>query len=138
MKVVLVSPHIKIYGNPHYFIFPHTGIGYIAAALKASEYEVKIVDLNFDKITDLLEVIKSEEVLFVGFSIFSKDVFFYNRLAKMVKKINPNIPIIVGGPHANVFPERTLIDFDSIDFLIYGESERTIKKLYDVLKMALL
>ena len=134
MKIILISPRSIVYGNPFYFAYPNIGIGYIAAVLKEAGYEIEIIDLNFDKISNLIQSLKNNEVLFIGFSIFIIDVVFYDRLAKIIKRDHPDLPIIVGGPHPNSLPFDTLKDFDFYDFVVYGEGEITIVKLAEILK----
>ncbi len=64
---------------------------------------------------------------FIGFKLWTGDGFEDSvRIAKAVKKYFPDLPILAGGPHVDVFhrliPERT----DVFDFLVYGEGEKTV------------
>jgi len=45
--------------------------------------------------------------------------------AAIVKSINPNIPVLVGGAHASAFPEWILRDV-SVDYVVKGEGEITL------------
>ena len=50
------------------------------------------------------------------------------KTAKIVKEINPNIKIILGGPHVIIYPTET-IGIKEVDFVILGEAETVIKPL---------
>lgn len=52
--------------------------------------------------------------------------------ADIVKNINPQIPIIMGGTHVNGLPEDALFD-SPIDFVILGQADMTFPELLDVL-----
>ena len=52
------------------------------------------------------------------------------KTAKIVKEINPNIKIILGGPHVIIYPTET-IGIKEVDFVILGEAETVIKPLLD-------
>lgn len=55
------------------------------------------------------------------------------KIAKDIKKYNPEIPIAMGGLHPSALPERTLNEED-IDFVIQGEGPYTIEGLINFLK----
>lgn len=52
------------------------------------------------------------------------------KVAKIAKEVNPNIKIVLGGPHVIIYPEET-INFPEVDFLVLGEEEKVFKLLLD-------
>ncbi|MDP2860282.1 MAG: radical SAM protein, partial [bacterium] len=64
------------------------------------------------------------------FTAFDRDV---HSLAALVKKINPEIKVIVGGAHASSFPELVIKD-KNIDIVVIGEGEITFGEIVRALK----
>ena len=50
------------------------------------------------------------------------------KIAKLIKKYNANIPIVLGGVHPSLLPEQTLQN-ELVDIVVVGEGERTIQDL---------
>jgi len=50
------------------------------------------------------------------------------KIAKIVKKINKNCYVVLGGPHPTALPEKSISD-ENIDFLVLKEGEITLKEL---------
>lgn len=50
------------------------------------------------------------------------------RLAKLVRKINPGIPLVWGGTHPSMMAEQTL-ESELVDFVVKGEGEQTLLEL---------
>jgi len=55
------------------------------------------------------------------------DVF---KTAEIIKKVDQNIKIVLGGPHVNIYPTETMNN-KNIDFLVLGEGEAPFKELLD-------
>ena len=51
-------------------------------------------------------------------------------LADIIKSMNPNVPIIMGGVHAHALPEDVLRDSPT-DYCVYGQADDTIVELVD-------
>ncbi len=117
--VALVLPPMKFFNT----VFP-MGLGYLAAVLKLNNYKVKVLDFSKKKYSPLdaaKEVVKVNPQ-FVG---FTSHTFTYNVVKEMIreiKKSNPRIKIIVGGPHASALPRESLEDLKA-DIVVIGEGE---------------
>jgi radical SAM superfamily enzyme YgiQ (UPF0313 family) len=48
----------------------------------------------------------------------------------IIKSINKNIRVVLGGPHVHLFPDET-INLKNVDFLVLGEGEVVFKDLLD-------
>ncbi len=55
------------------------------------------------------------------------------RLAKLARKINPEIPLVWGGTHPSMCAEQTL-ESELVDFMVKGEGEQTLLELVHVLQ----
>lgn len=112
---------------------PPLGILSIAGYLeKKSDIEVEILDtqveeLNLSQIKERIKVAKPDAVGITTMTFTLLDVL---NVAKVVKEIDPEIKVILGGPHPHIFPEETIF-FPEIDFLVIGEGEETTKELLE-------
>jgi len=115
------------------------GLEYISAVLKSANIKTRLIYKNF---SDFYAFDSSRE----SYEYFSKEVaseivkqqpdvlalslltdtFKVNMtIAEEVKKLNPEINVIVGGVHATLLPELTL-SYPQVDALCIGEGEFTI------------
>ena len=131
MNTLLINPGtIRIRGLERENSFP-LGLGYIAAVLDAS-HKVKVIDVRAEKLGDdsLREAISKIAPRIVG--ITSMTIAFSRaiEIAQMVKQINNDTVVVVGGAHSNVWPDYPL-KYDCFDISVYGEGERTAIELWD-------
>ena len=113
---------------------PPLGLAYIAAVLEKNGYVVKIIDISAEGLspTELEARIRQEHPKLVGVSFMTPQIGEALRVTALVKKINPRIATIVGGPHVTALPAETLVE-ESIDFVVIGEGETTFLELTDKL-----
>lgn len=79
---------------------------------------------------DILNIIKSERIDFIGFKLFVGDGFRGSiSIAKKIKRRYPNLKIFAGGPTVDICCEHIYREFDGFDALAYGEGEETIVML---------
>ena len=128
MNVLLINPNHNNSKNN----FPW-GVLSVASYLKHQNKNVKILDLsNYpdDHIGKLEEDTDWANV--VGIGAFSSDVPAVKNLVDTIKLKYPSMPIICGGPHVVLEP-KTTCEYNNIDFICYGEGERTFDLLIDEL-----
>ncbi len=70
------------------------------------------------------DILKNKPEL-IGFSTWCITYPASLLIAKEIKKINPEIPIIFGGPQASVLAKETLENFPFIDFILTGEADNS-------------
>lgn len=122
------------------------GLGYLAAVAESLGIEVKVLDClmrgwgHEEDVSDQLirvglsdrEIegqIRDFEPDMVGINCqFSRQYRIYHSLLTTVKKVNPEIITIAGGPHTTVCPEEVLGD-RYCDFIILGEAEKAFREL---------
>lgn len=138
MHIVLVNaPPYKIqesyYDTPPY---PRTGLAYLAGSLRAAGIGVSVVDCKYERLNHVqaLEKICDMRADLVGFTAFSNEVIQAAALARDLKNCHPEVYTVIGGVHATILPEQTLLEFPQFDFVIMGEGERAIVELVRALK----
>jgi anaerobic magnesium-protoporphyrin IX monomethyl ester cyclase len=140
MKVLLINPpNFKHIGsvlpdeveNERGFN-PPLGLLYLAGYLQreSPQVEIMIIDslaeaLNYDQIKKKIEDF-SPDIL--GVTVMSFTLLDSLEIAKATKQINPNIKVVFGGPHVNIYSRETL-DLGMIDFIVLGEGERIFNTL---------
>lgn len=113
--------------------YPPLGLMYIASYLhKYSHHTVFILDtlaerLNYEAISD---EIKNHNPDIVGISVTSFTLVDAYKIANIVKQVNSEIIVIMGGPHLTIYPEETL-SLPCVDIVVIGEGEVASKELLD-------
>ncbi|MGL4999326.1 MAG: B12-binding domain-containing radical SAM protein [Cetobacterium sp.] len=120
-KIVLVGINSQ-------FIHTNLAIRYLKSYVeKYSELKLEIYESNINNqlqsiITDLFNL-KADHYIFSTY-IWNKEYVF--RIIKELKKIRPNITISLGGPEVSYNTEESLIENDSIDYILVGEGEKVL------------
>lgn len=110
--------------------FEQIGLGYIASILKQHGHEVFLFDAHSRELEESKIIEKIWEcdphILCLSPTYLSWDGTI--KILKAVKKLNPKIQTILGGPHVSFEPvlSQALRRFDCIDYIIRGEGERSI------------
>ena len=119
-KILLIYPH---YSYPRKN--PPMGLAYIAGYLEQRKIPVKILDFNVlsDANQQMEKMIAAQEVLYVGISFMTSQFDSAKNIAKTIKALDKNLPVIIGGPHASSIPEQTLEEMPGVDIVCMGEGE---------------
>lgn len=126
LRVALVSPKWNQLVNS----YPPLGLGYLAAVLEAAGHSVAIYDLGLDPATPLeLEVARIAAYApdLIGFTAMTNNYHSAEQAIALLKQ-RTSCPIVVGGPHATLFPEEVVQD-PHVDYVISGEGEETLSEL---------
>jgi radical SAM superfamily enzyme YgiQ (UPF0313 family) len=78
------------------------------------------------------EVITKQKPQLLGFSCSTVKFDSTLRIAKIARKIDPQLPVVLGGGHPTVLPEQSLKQ-GLVDFVVRGEGEITFAELADAL-----
>lgn len=101
----------------------------ISSLLIASNYNVKIFDERFSDNLEESIISSLPDSLCVGISAFTgNQITGALKISRLIKKKNPDIPVVWGGWHPSIFPEQTAMDPD-VDIVVYGQGERTFIEL---------
>lgn len=140
-RVIFIHPHISMelqYGTRYRWagaVLPPLGILYIAAVLERAGHEVRVVDANARNmgIAEVVEQVKAFDPHVVGLTGTTLSFESNARIADAIKAWNPNLPIVMGGVHAQGAPE-TCLEVASIDYVIPGEGEYVMLEFVECLE----
>ncbi|MCX6113243.1 MAG: cobalamin-dependent protein, partial [Proteobacteria bacterium] len=133
MKILLINPpmHNIIKSNVPSIVdeesgyYPPLGLMYVAAcAEKNTDSKIEILDtiverMSYDQIGQEIERKKPDVVGIQALTFTLIDAIL---TAKMVKEIDDEIKVVMGGPHVNIYPYET-ISLEEVDYLVLGEGE---------------
>ena len=116
---------------------PPLGIMYVSSVLKRDctfPVDTRLINVEFnisdeDQFTAILDEYKPH---IVGLSAVTAEFPTAKKLARAVKNADDRIIVLLGGPHATVFPE-SIADAPGIDIAVVGEAERTVVELVECL-----
>lgn len=114
--------------------FPYSLMA-LVPKLKLAGYDVKLVDGRFFKsIEESLFGTVWSNVLFVGVtSMTGHQLNGVLALSKIVKGIDKDIPVVLGGWHASILPMESVAD-GNIDVAVFGQGEDTVVELADAFR----
>ncbi|MEP0848332.1 MAG: B12-binding domain-containing radical SAM protein [Phycisphaerae bacterium] len=130
-------------------LFP-LGLGYIASVLERAGYEVDLVDCaseGYDTLIDIgkgrlvygltpeqvrrrIEAFRPDAIgLSCLFSTLEKRMLM---IAGVAKEVDPEIPVVCGGPHVSAFYQRLMCD-PRVDYCVIGEGEHAVVQLFEAM-----
>lgn len=109
--------------------FPPLGLLYIGAVLEQEGHNVEILDYYMENVSreKLENILMSSDA--VGMTVYTDDFKFSKDISRMIKDLDSDIPLIIGGPHCTFFQERSLRDNPLADISVIGEGEHVILDL---------
>lgn len=122
MKVIASTLNAK-------YIHTNIAIRYLKAYaqpdfdVELAEYTIKDPVMNI--VTDLVR--KKPDV--IGFSCYIWNIEETIKVIKMIKKIDPSIHIVVGGPEVTYDVADWMNNIQEFDYIVIGEGEETFKQL---------
>ena len=127
MRVLLINPFYPISETPS----PPLGLAFLAAALEAAGVEVKILDLVvYPYSRRILEsLLKDFKPQMVGITAVTMTFDNAIKVIKDVKRIDPPILTVMGGPHVTFCAQDTLKGYPELDIIVLGEGEKTVVEL---------
>lgn len=127
MRFLLINPYCPISEGPT----PPLGVAFLAAALERADIEVRVLDLVVTPYSEerLAEILADFQPEIVG--IASVTMTFQDAVQVVcdIKRINPAVLTVMGGPHVSFCAEQTLGQYDELDLIVVGEGEETIVEL---------
>ncbi|MCP4003423.1 MAG: radical SAM protein [bacterium] len=114
---------------------PPLGVLMLAGYLeKHSVHPVEIIDAQPYEYTyeQLREILRTKRFDVVGITAMTFTLVDVILTCKLVRQVNPEAKIVLGGPHVHLYPNET-IRRPEVDFLVQGEGEIAFKDLLDKL-----
>lgn len=111
-------------------IRPHLGIGYLAEAMVNGGIKYDVLDMTLRHNTKkLVNKINDFSPDLIGMPLISRQYQENYQLISLIKKLYPNIGLVVGGPHVTILKEKVLNDCPAIDYGVTFEGELPLIKL---------
>ena len=128
-KIALINP-----AQPTEYSQPPLNLALIAALAEREGYQVTMVDANALKLKpdEIAAMVANMEV--VGLTAMTPTINSAIEISRHLKKIRPDLPVILGGTHATLLPEETMTAAPEIDVLVEGEGDETIIELLKALE----
>ena len=122
MTVLLINPIVSEKYHLGTSIFP-LGLGYIATALEKSNFTVEVLDIfinqyNRNEVISKLENIVPKSIC-VGITGMISGFNYIKWLSTEIKKVDPNVKVVLGGPITNYRPDMILTNTD-VDICCIG------------------
>ncbi|MFH1691100.1 MAG: radical SAM protein [Candidatus Omnitrophota bacterium] len=147
MDILLFNPYYTQLKKFYSFYSPAPPISlmYLAGYLKKHGLSSKIYELGIFEIekakqfnnsirfglsdAEIVTILEKEKPRIVGitsmYSIFYRDAL---EIAKLIKKVSPEIKVVLGGNHASSYWKHVLKN-QAVDFVVIGEGEETFLEL---------
>jgi len=125
MKILLINPPRNKVHTLNYGYTFSPALACLSAMLKENGYWPKVLDL-FDNHNwrEIREVLAKEKPDLVGITCLTNTRMNSFKLASISKKINPNVTVIIGGPHPTVMYQQVLENYP-VDIVVIGEGDLT-------------
>ena len=141
VRVVLIHPplqNVVSAATPEYVDenrghTPPMGLLYIKSALEHSRHDSVFLDANLEgwdhEETTRQALLHNPDLVGLQAMTFTlPDAYL---VAKAIKCINPEVKVLIGGPHPTIYPKETA-GLDAVDFALAGEGETAFPAFLDV------
>jgi len=109
------------------------GLILLAAVLESKGYPVNLIDANLLNLkpSDIVPLLRDTDIL--GLTAMTPTVSRAIDIAREVKSASPDLPVVMGGPHATLLPAETMAVAQEVDIIIRGEGEESFVNLLSAL-----
>ena len=110
---------------------PPLGLMYLASYLRRrGDLDIKIVDMEPAKISyeTIGKEIQEYRPSWLGINSLTFASDGLHRVAATAKAVQPNLPVVVGGPHPSAYTSQVMLD-PNVDYCVIGEGELTVDGL---------
>ncbi|WP_223595105.1 B12-binding domain-containing radical SAM protein [Neobacillus bataviensis] len=122
MKVICSTLNAK-------YIHTNLAIRYLKA-FASPEYDIQIKEYTIkDPIMNIVSDLYQQKPSVIGFSCYIWNIEETLKVVNMIKKIDPSITIVLGGPEVTYDTIHWMENYPEIDFIVIGEGEQTFKQL---------
>ncbi|HHD2751448.1 TPA: B12-binding domain-containing radical SAM protein [Clostridium perfringens] len=121
MKILLTAINSK-------YIHSNLAVRYLKAFTKDLDFQGDIKEFSInDRVENILEGIIEEKPDVVAFSCYIWNMEFVNRLAELIKLVDPKIEILYGGPEVS-YEGKEFLENHPGEYVIVGEGEKTFRE----------
>ncbi|MBM7654192.1 B12-binding domain-containing radical SAM protein [Neobacillus cucumis] len=122
MKVICSTLNAK-------FIHTNLAIRYLKA-YAAPEFNIKLKEYTIkDPVLNIVSDLYQAKPDVIGFSCYIWNIEETLKVVNMLKKVDPSILIVLGGPEVTYDTAEWMENNKDVDFIVIGEGEQTFKQL---------
>lgn len=131
-NVLLINP-VENNLLKRYEMYPSGALVLIGTMLHNLGHNIKIIHMLADKIgpIELKNIISTFEPDIAGITINTFQTKSAKEISKIIKEVNKNILVVVGGPHPSALRLRIFDDFPYVDVVVVGEGEHTFLEIVE-------
>ena len=110
--------------------FTHSAIGlrYLYANMHSLQKDTQILEFSInDALQSVAEKLLMDSPDIIGIGVYIWNVSEVAELIHIIKKVSPNVKIVLGGPEVSYMPFR--VDLDDADYIIQGEGDLAFYEL---------
>ena len=112
----------------------HLGVAYLRAALsKESISTAQYLNEYSGNITAIATDILKHRPRIVGFTVYDANFLLALSLTRAIKKLQPDVKVLFGGPTATFGAARILEHHSEVDVCVTGEAEETGARIFSTL-----
>ena len=141
MKIVLIHPASGVMEFAERFYIPvdpylpPLGLLYLSSMLEKNGHTVSVIDCNAEQFTkdSCKKALNGCDA--VGMTLYCEPIEQNNSMfiSRVIREIDSDIPLIVGGPHSTLLPEKSLKDHQA-DVCVMGRGETLINPIMDAIE----
>ncbi|MEH7276149.1 B12-binding domain-containing radical SAM protein [Neobacillus vireti] len=111
------------------YIHTNLAIRYLKA-YAAPEFNIHLKEYTIkDPVINIVSDLYQQKPTVIGFSCYIWNIEETIKVVNMIKKIDPSIQIVFGGPEVTYDINEWMEKLPSVDFIVMGEGEYTFKQL---------
>lgn len=135
-KILLIYPYFieeRVHGDEIAAI--PIGLYSVATVIKDNNYDVEILNWHNSKnrSIEIEDILKEKQPEWIGFSIMHANRWGAIEIARIAKRLNPDVKIVFGGPGATFLWEHLLKNFSEINYIVLGEGEYVFNNLIETI-----
>lgn len=118
-KILLINPLENILTRRD-VIYPSGALVLIATILHNLGHDVKIIHMLAGKVgpIELKNIVSRFKPDIVGITMNTFQTKFANEISKIVKEVDRNILVVVGGPHSSALKLKIFDEFPCVDVVV--------------------
>jgi radical SAM superfamily enzyme YgiQ (UPF0313 family) len=107
-------------------VFPPLGLLYLGSALEHAGHDAEIIDFFVDKdpYSAIDKSINHSDA--IGLSVDNVSFRESAQIAQYIKNKDPDLPVVIGGPHCTLNKEQSLVNISAADVSVNGDGEHAI------------
>jgi anaerobic magnesium-protoporphyrin IX monomethyl ester cyclase len=111
---------------------PPLGLLYIASPLEKQGHKIELIDFVAEQFTEKKLMKALVKIDIVCITVTSQIVTSASKITELIKKFNPKIKVIIGGPHCTIQKKEALNEIKA-DISVTGDGEEVILEIVDAL-----